>query len=117
MITAQLGAFCHLPGKGENSMSGKIISLEDSDGPLHAVLERTLRMVPERDRSDTCLQRLIAFRLKSDGENATREFLVQKIREMIQCAYPGRLFDFLKDDEKLKECGLAPNSGDPPDIA
>lgn len=98
-------------------MSGKIISIEDSEGPFHTVLERIMRMVPERDRRDTCLQRLIAFRLKSDGENATREYLMFKIREMIQCAYAGRLFDFLKDDEKRKECGMAPDSADPPDIA
>jgi hypothetical protein len=98
-------------------VSGKIISIEDSDGPFHTVLERIMRMVPERDRKDTCLQRLIAFRLKSDGENATREYLMLKIREMIQCAYAGRLFEFLKNDEKLKECGIDPDSGEPPDIA
>jgi hypothetical protein len=98
-------------------MTGKIISIEQDPGAFHTVLERTMRMVPERDRGDTCLQRLIAFRLKSDGESATREYLMLRIREMIQCAYAGRMFDFLKNDEKLKECGFMSHTDDPPEIA
>jgi hypothetical protein len=103
--------------KKENLMCGKIISIETDDGPFKIVFTRVMRMVPDRDKNDTSLQRLIAFRLKNDGEETTRQFLISKIREMIQCAYSGRLYDFIKDDEKLKGCGIDPGFTDPPEIA
>ncbi len=61
------------------------------------LLQNVMRMVPDRDKSDVALQRLIAFRLRIDGESATREFLMRKIRDMIQCAFKGRLYDFVTD--------------------
>jgi hypothetical protein len=61
-------------------------------------------MVPDRDKKDKNLQRLLAFRLKIDGEAAMSEFLIRKIRETIKCAYTGSLYEFLKDDLIEKEC-------------
>ena len=98
-------------------MNGKIISLETDDGPFGAVFTRVMRIVPDRDKKDTSLQRLIAFRLKNDGEATTRQFLISKIRDMIQCAYNGRLYDFIKNNEKLKDCSVDPMRPDPPEIA
>ena len=63
-------------------------------------------MVPEKDKNDIRLQRMLAFRLRTDGESATREYLIAKIRDIIQCGYKGSFFDFLKDDMKEKECDL-----------
>jgi hypothetical protein len=60
---------------------------------------------------------LLAFRLRIDGEGATREFLMQKIRDMIQCAYPGRLYDFLKDDRASSDCLTDLSNPEPPEIA
>ncbi len=103
-------------------MAGKIISIENDRGPFQVTFARVMRMVPDRDKKDTALQRLIAFRLKNDGEEATRHFIISKIRDMIQCAYSGRLYDFIKNDEKRKGCGIdsapsIPPEKDPPDIA
>jgi hypothetical protein len=85
-------------------MSDKIISLEEQDGPFKNVFQRIMRMVPDRDKNDKNLQRLLAFRLKIDGEAALSEFLIRKIRETIKCAYTGSLYDFLKNDIIEKEC-------------
>lgn len=98
-------------------MNGRIISIETDNGPFKVVFSRVMRMVPDRDKNDTSLQRLIAFRLKNDGEEVTRQFLISKIRDMIQCAYNGPLYDFIKDDEKLKGCVFDPGFNDPPEIA
>jgi hypothetical protein len=70
-------------------------------------------MVPDRDKNDKKLQRLIAFRLRTDGEAATREYLINKIRDAIQCGYTGSFYNFLKDDLKLKECDLEDETPDP----
>jgi hypothetical protein len=85
-------------------MSDKVISLEESKGTFKVVLQRVMRMVPDRDKNDKKLQRLLAFRLKLDGEAALSEYLIWKIREMIKCYYTGSLYEFLKDDLKQKEC-------------
>src|SRR5210317_2554211 len=85
-------------------MSDKLISLEEQDGPFQAVFQRIMRMVPDRDKNDKNLQRLLAFRLKIDGEAVLNEFLIRKIRETIKCAYTGSLYEFLKDDLIEKEC-------------
>ena len=103
-------------------MTGDIIHIEEQEGPFLDILKRVMRMVPEKDRSDVHLQRLIAFRLRIDGEVAIREYLLEKIREVIQCAYTGSLYDYLKNDLEEKECRpdkgdpSSPNS-DPPDVA
>ena len=85
-------------------MSDKLISLEEQDGPFQDVFQRVMRMVPDRDKNDKNLQRLLAFRLKLDGEAVLNEFLIRKIRETIKCAYTGSLYEFLKDDLIEKEC-------------
>ena len=85
-------------------MSDKLIILEEQGGPFQAVFQRIMRMVPDRDKNDKNLQRLLAFRLKIDGEAVLNEFLIRKIRETIKCAYTGSLYKFLKDDLIEKEC-------------
>jgi hypothetical protein len=73
----------------------KIINLEQRSGPFQLILQRVLRMVPDRDRDDSRLQRLIAFRLGIDGESATSEYLLRGIRAYVRT--PGALdfYDFL----------------------
>ena len=85
-------------------MSDKLISLEEQSGPFQTVFQRIMRMVPDRDKNDKNLQRLLAFRLKIDGEAVLSEFLIRKIRETIKCAYTGSLYEFLKDDLIEREC-------------
>ncbi len=81
-------------------MNAQVISIENTDGPQMLVLQRIMRMVPDRDKDDTDLKRLLAFRLMVDGENATKEFLMDRIRAMIQSSYHGRLLDWLKSDHR-----------------
>src|SRR5210317_1551064 len=90
---------------GKHCMSDKLITIEAQDGPFQTVFQRIMRMVPDRDKSDKNLQRLLAFRLRIDGEAALSEYLIRKIRETIRCAYTGSLYNFLKDDLIEKECG------------
>ena len=100
-------------------MSDKLITIEEQDGPFKPVFQRIMRMVPDRDKNDKNLQRLLAFRLRLDGEAALSEYLIRKIRETIKCAYTGNLYSFLKDDLIEKEC--VPDeeepSSDPPGAA
>ena len=98
-------------------MADNVISIESGNGPNQNILQRILRMVPDKDRHDSDLKRMLAFRLRIDGEGATSEYLMRKIRNMIQCAYQGRLYDFLKDDEFERECPPNDHSTDPPEIA
>jgi len=98
-------------------MVADIINIQERDTALQAMLEKVMQMVPEKDRQDPSLQRIIAFRLKLDGETETRAYLVKKIKEIIQCAYTGSLYDFLKDDLQEKECSAKLDDGGPPDVA
>ena len=85
-------------------MTKKLVNIEEQDGPYQALFQRIMRMVPDRDKKDKNLQRLLAFRLRIDGEAALSEYLIRKIRESIKCAYTGNLYDFLKDDLIEKAC-------------
>jgi hypothetical protein len=85
-------------------MTQKVIAIEEKDGPLRAMLQNMMRMVPDRDREDVNLQRLLAFRLRIDGEAALKEYLTTKIRAAAQCAYTGRLYYFLRNDLTAGEC-------------
>ena len=87
-------------------MFDKLITIEDQDGPYQPLFQQIMRMVPDRDKNDKNLQRLLAFRLRIDGEAALREYLMRKIRETIKCAYTGKLYDFLKDDLNENICDL-----------
>ncbi len=101
-------------------MPGDIIHIEEQEGPFLDILQRVMRMVPEKDKTDGNLQRLIAFRLRLDGEVATREYLLEKIREVIQCAYTGSLYNYLKNDLEEKACQPekgSPSLPEPPDVA
>ena len=95
----------------------KIISIDSGDGPYQMILQRIWRMVPDRDKDDVDLRRLLAFRLRVDGEAATSEYLMRKIRDMIQCSFNGRLYDFLKDSEISNQCRSNKSDNGPPDIA
>ena len=97
-------------------MSDKVIALENTGEPFQTILRRVMRMVPDRDKNDRKLQRLLAFRLKNDGEAATSEYLIRKLRELVDCAYTDSFYEFIKNDIIEKECFGDP-SGDPPGAA
>lgn len=96
-------------------MTDKLVAIEEQDGPHQALFQKIMRMVPDRDRNDKNLQRLLAFRLRIDGEAALSEYLIHKIREAIKCAYTGKLYDFLKDDLLEKKCDVGEEETGPED--
>lgn len=100
-------------------MNEKVIALEERDGPFQAVFQRVMRMVPEREKNDKQLQRLLAFRLEIDGESKTIEYLMQHVRDYIQCKSTGDLYAFMTmaDRAKKKACGFEPSDPSPPDTA
>jgi hypothetical protein len=99
-------------------MNGNLITLENRKDPYWFLFQRVMRMVPDRDRNDHRLQRLLAFRLRRDGEAATHEYLIRKVRDRMRCRYPGSLYEFLKDDSAEIECGPTPDPApQPPEIA
>lgn len=98
-------------------MPEKVIAIENRKGPHQLILRRVMRMVPDKDKTDKNLQRLLAFRLEVDGEAATIEYLMRKIRDVIHCAYTGSLYDFLKNDRLSRECSTPHTRPDPPEPA
>ena len=95
-------------------MPDKIVSIEETPGAFQMSFQRVMRMVPDRDKDDKKLQRLIAFRLNLDGEAAMSEYLMKKIRDAIKCSYTGTLYDFLKDDVQSNECAGQDDDSEPP---
>jgi len=95
----------------------KLFCIESEDGPYHMVLRNVMRMVPDRDKNDVALQRLLAFRLRIDGESTTREYLMRKIRDMIQSSFNGSLYEFLKDDQQSDTATPSDFTPPSPDIA
>ena len=98
-------------------MADKIISIEQQDGPFQQSFQRVMRMVPDRDKQDKKLQRLIAFRLKIDGEATLSEYLIKKIKTAIKCSYSGSMYDYLKDDMAANECEDSDTEEPPPGAA
>ena len=94
-------------------MADKVISIEQQDGPFQKAFQRVMRMVPDRDKQDKKLQRLIAFRLRIDGEATLSEYLIKKIKTAIECSYRGSMYDYLKDDMAEKKCE-DPDEAEPP---
>lgn len=76
-------------------MNRKIITIESRRGVALYVLRRIMRMVPDRDKDDNRLQRLLVFRLQHDGEAATCEYLMRHIRRYVRQPEPRRFYDFL----------------------
>ena len=98
-------------------MAAKLIAIEELDGPLQQLLQRVMRRVPEKDKSDLKLKRLVAFRLRIDGENSTTEYLTRKAREAAKCAYSGSFYDFIRNDAKIRECAGSGDEPEPPEVA
>lgn len=85
-------------------MSDNIICLEDHPYTDPQELKKLLLLVPPQQRDDVDLQRLMLFRLKLDGFDRTRSYLVEKFRAADRCGFSGRLFDYLKNDEEENKC-------------
>lgn len=85
-------------------MPENIVSLENLDTALQKELNQLIQILPARHQEDGDLRRLLAFRLKLDGFNPTRSYIVRKLREMNACGFGGRMYDYLKDDQGKNSC-------------
>jgi hypothetical protein len=92
-----------------------VIAIEERKGPFQVVFQRLLRMVPDREKGNKNLQRLLAFRLEVDGEAATVEYLMQNIRDYIKCDQRVSLYDYLRNAGLKNRCN--PHSDPPPETA
>ena len=91
-------------------MSDNVIALEELKAPLRPSFQRLMELIPAKQREDIFLQRLVAVRLKLDGEDTTRGYIIDKLEQAAACQYTGSLFDFLKDDFEESAC-LAKDNG------
>lgn len=100
----------------EGIVGKKILLVENFHGPFQIVFQRVLRVVPDRDRNDDRLRRLVAFRLRNDGEAATSEYLMRNIRKFLHSRHKGQFYDFLTQgaNARAKSRGREP---DPPGAA
>ena len=97
-------------------MTAKVIRPEEFSGELRqAFYDLMGTIVPSNEKHNLNLQRLIAFRLQTDGFAATRAYLKRKIKRARECAYTGDLFLYLRDDREEQKCGA--ENPDPPDAA
>ena len=94
-------------------MTKKIIEIKEREGPFQTMFQRVMKVVPKQDQEDKNLQRLIAFRMETDGENATIQYLKNKIQEATINGHIGSLYDFLKDTIDPP----ADNNSNPPIVA
>ena len=98
-------------------MNAKLIAIEKRAGPFKMVLQRVMRMVPDRDKSDKRLQRMLAFRLINDGEAETTSYLIRNIRHFVHQPGPVSFYDFLMDGKDKDFPPRSPSDGGPPGAA
>ncbi len=94
-------------------MDTKLITIEKRTGPFRAVFQRVMRMVPDRDKGDKRLQRMLAFRLINDGEAETTAYLIRNIRHFIRQPKPISFYDFLRDGRVDEFPPIRPPNGGP----
>jgi len=99
------------------TMGSKIITVENRPGAFQMVFRRVMRMVPDRDKDDKRLQRLLAFRVQSDGEAATCEYLMRHIRDYVRQPTPKSFYDFLQASATVGLTRTLAGDGDPPGAA
>lgn len=85
-------------------MTDKLISIDDSLVDQTADLQKLMKLVDPHQREDRDLARLLLVRLKLDGIERTRDYLVQKTRAADRCGFQGRLYHYLKDNAEERTC-------------
>jgi hypothetical protein len=91
-------------------MMKKVIFPEDMIGDGSKPFQRLMALLPVKDRSDIKLKRFLVFRLKIDGEEATRAFLLKGLERAKENAFSGTLYEYLVDQEEALSGEIADNS-------
>lgn len=76
-------------------MGQKVIFPEDMAGEENKAFERLMALVPAGDQVDPKLKRFLAFRMRIDGGEATRAFLLEGIEHARENAFRGSLYEYL----------------------
>jgi hypothetical protein len=82
-------------------MTQKVIFPETMYGDGSRSFQRLMDLVPAEDRADIKLKRFLVFRMKIDGEDATRAFLMNGIAHARESAFNGTLYEYLMDREAM----------------
>jgi hypothetical protein len=85
-------------------MTDKLIAIDDSLGDQTEDLQKLMKLVDPHQHEDRDLARLLLVRLKLDGLERTRDYLVQKTRAADRCGFQGRLYHYLKDNAEERTC-------------
>jgi len=80
-----------------DGMGQKVIFPENVIGEDKDCFLRLMALVPPRERSDAKLKRFLIFRMKIDGEETTREYLLKGIELSRERAFKGSLYEYLSD--------------------
>jgi len=95
-------------------MTQKVIFPEDLIGEENQAFQRLMALVPSGDRTDIKLIRFLVFRMRIDGEETTRAYLLKGIEHAKESGFNGALYDYLMDREAVITGALAKDS--PPDV-
>ena len=85
-------------------MTDKLITIDESLEEQAENLKKLMKLVDPHQRDDSDLARMLLIRLRLDGLERTRAYLVEKTRAADKCGYKGRLYDYLKDDVEDRAC-------------
>ena len=84
-------------GGSEPGMTQNIIFPENLAGDELLSFQRLMALVPPEAQSDIKLKRFLVFRMKIDGEETTRNYLLDGLQEVREKAFPGSLYEYLSD--------------------
>ena len=96
-------------------MTQKVIFPEEMIGEESRPFQRLMELVPDQDRGDTKLKRFLVFRMRIDGEEITRAFLMKGIEHARESAFKGTLYEYLMERENAVSGDGINGQGSPPD--
>lgn len=94
-------------------MTEKVIFPEDMIGEESLAFQRLMALVPAGDQKDIKLKRFLAFRMRIDGEEAARAYLLKGIEYAGKSEFNGTLYEYLVAKEASLSGEVAGNG--PPD--
>jgi hypothetical protein len=94
-------------------MTQKIIFPEDMTGEENQAYQRLMALVPDKDQADIKLRRFLAFRMRIDGEEAARAYLIKGIEHARVSVFDGTLYEYLVAQEATLPGDVTDNT--PPD--
>jgi hypothetical protein len=79
----------------ETDMAEKVILPESLVGSDKMALERLMALLSPEDRSDIKLRRFLIFRMKIDGEDVTKGYILRKLEDILKKGFSGSFYEFV----------------------